>query len=77
LNSEQEKKEKLKEKLRKLEETELEYVSRLKKTVINKQQEFENFKTNSLSATKLETINDAKLRTMNRSVPPKQRSAHK
>ena len=72
---ESEKKEKLKEKLRELEEEELDYLSRLKKTVINKQKEFEEFKTNSLSTSRLVTTDEIK--NYNKSMPPQVRSGDK
>jgi len=60
LIKENERKEKLREQLRDLEEEELDYLSRLKKTVINKQKEFEDFKMNSLSTSRLITPSDLK-----------------
>ena len=44
-----EEKELLKEKMKKLEEKEFEYISKLKHTVLVKQQEFESFKTNNMN----------------------------
>jgi len=45
-----EEKEDLKEKLRKLEEKELEYISKLKHTVMLKQEEFESFKSKNMNS---------------------------
>ena len=49
VQSKLEEKDKLKEKLRELEEKEFEYISKLKNTVLVKQQEFESFKTKNLN----------------------------
>ena len=53
-------KELLKEKLKKLEEKEYEYISKLKNTVLVKQEEFEAFKSNNLNNSVLEIGNSSK-----------------
>ena len=49
-----EEKENLKEKLKKLEEKELEYISKLKHTVLLKQEEFESFKTKNMNSSMMD-----------------------
>jgi hypothetical protein len=49
-----EEKEDLKEKLRKLEEKELEYISKLKHTVMLKQEEFESFKSKNMNSSMID-----------------------
>ena len=50
-----EEKEMLKEKLKILEEKEFEYISKLKNTVLVKQQEFESFKSKNMNNSAIET----------------------
>ena len=49
VQSKLEEKEQLKQKLKELEEKEFEYISKLKHTVLVKQQEFESFKTKAMN----------------------------
>lgn len=61
MKSKLEEKENLKEKLRKLEEKELEYISKLKHTVLLKQEEFENFKSKNMNVSMVDFSNNKPL----------------